>query len=81
LKIFISNAIDDQDISEKKLKEKNEEIENLNVQINAREYRRDNKIFPIQRNWKHRVHKTKTDETKYNTISVGHHYTQTSTNI
>jgi hypothetical protein len=42
LKIFISNAIDDQDISEKKLKEKNEEIENLNVQINAREYQRDN---------------------------------------
>jgi hypothetical protein len=39
LKIFVSNAIDHQDISEKKPRERNEEIENLNVQINAREYR------------------------------------------
>jgi len=36
-----------------------------------REYRRDNQKWTIQRNWQHRIHKTK--------IYVGHHFTQTNT--
>ena len=40
--------------------------------INAREYRKDNQKWTIQRNWQ--------DEEKQNAICVGHHYTQTDTN-
>ena len=38
--------------------------------------------WTIQRNWQHRVHKTKTNKTKKktNTICVGHPYAQTNTN-
>ena len=32
--------------------------------INTREYRRGNQKWTIQRNWQHRVHKTKTNKTK-----------------
>ena len=50
--------------------------------INIREYQRDNQKWTIQRNWQHRVHKTKTNKvkTQHNTICVGHHYAQTNTN-
>jgi len=34
----------------------------------------------IQRNLQHKVHKTKKNKTKHNTICVGHHFTQTNTN-
>jgi hypothetical protein len=47
--------------------------------LNAREYRRCHQIWRIQRNWQHRVHKTKKKKTR-NTICVGHHYVQTNTN-
>jgi hypothetical protein len=48
---------------------------------NVREYRRDNQKRIIQRNWQHRVHKAKKNKQKHNTICVGHHYTQTNTQI
>ena len=35
-----------------------------------------NQKWTIQRNWQHRAHNTK----KNNTIYAGHHYTQTNTN-
>ena len=48
--------------------------------MNVREYRRDNQKRTIQRNWKHRVLKTKNKvKQKHNTICVGHHDTQTNT--
>jgi hypothetical protein len=59
------------------------------MKINVREYRRGNQQLTIQRNWQHRVHKTKKNKTvtQYNTMCgghhlmcVGHHYTQTETN-
>jgi hypothetical protein len=34
------------------------------MQINAKEYRRGNQKWTIQRHWQHRVHKTKTNKTK-----------------
>ena len=34
----------------------------------------------IQRNWQHRVHKTKKKKQKHNTTCVGQHYTHTKTN-
>ena len=34
------------------------------MQINVREYRRGNEKYTIQRNWQHKVHKTKTNKTK-----------------
>jgi predicted carbohydrate-binding protein with CBM5 and CBM33 domain len=49
-------------------------------QINVREYRRDNQRWAVQRNWQHRVHKTKTNKQNHNTICVRHHYTRTNTN-
>jgi hypothetical protein len=49
--------------------------------INVREHRRGNQKWGIQRNWQHRVHKTKTNKTKkHNTICGGHHYAQANTN-
>ena len=40
-----------------------------------------NTMWTIQRNWQHRVHKTKTKtKQKHNTICVGYHYAQTNTN-
>ena len=50
------------------------------LQINAREYRSGNQKMIIQRNWQHRVHKTKKIKQKHSTICVGHHHTQTNTN-
>jgi hypothetical protein len=47
-------------------------------QINVREYRRGNQKWTIQRNWQHRVHKTKKNK-KNNTICVGNHYAKTNT--
>jgi hypothetical protein len=41
---------------------------------NVRKHRRGNQGHTIQRNWQHRVHKTK----KNNTICVGHRYTETN---
>ena len=38
------------------------------------------KKWTIQRTWQQRVHKTKANKTKHNTICVGHHYVQTKTN-
>ena len=47
----------------------------------VREYRRGIRKWTIQRNWQHRVHKTKNKTNqKHNTICVGHHYAQTNTN-
>ena len=41
-----------------------------------------NQTWTIQRNWQHRVHKTKKNKTKkYNTICVGHHYAYKSRHI
>ena len=40
------------------------------IQINVREYRRGTQTWTIQRNWQHRVHKTKTN--KCQRISKGH---------
>jgi len=37
------------------------------VYINVREYRRGNQERTIQRNWQHRVHKTKKNKTKTQT--------------
>ena len=48
--------------------------------INVREYRRGKQKRTIQRNWKHRIHKTKKTKQKHNSICVGHHYRQTNTN-
>jgi hypothetical protein len=50
--------------------------------INIREYWRDNQKWTIQRNWGHRVHKTKKNKSrqKHNMICVGHHYMLTNTN-
>jgi hypothetical protein len=39
--------------------------------INIREYRRGNKKWPIQRNWQHRVQKTKTNKSKHLDILCG----------
>jgi len=36
----------------------------IDAYINAREYRRGNQNWTIQRNWQHRVHKTKTTKAK-----------------
>jgi hypothetical protein len=43
-------------------------------EINVREYLRGNQKWKIQRNWQHRVHKMKKNNTKQkqNTICVGH---------
>ena len=38
-----------------------------------------NKKWTIQRHWQHRVHKTKTNERKHNTICLVHYYAQTNT--
>ena len=38
------------------------------------------KKWTLQRNWQHRVHRTKKNKTKHNTICAGHHYAQTNTN-
>ena len=46
-------------------------------EIDAREYRRVNQKWTIQRNWQHRIHKI---QKKHTAIYVGHHYTQTTTN-
>ena len=49
--------------------------------INVQEYRRGSKKRPIQRNWQHRVHKTKKKQIKDTThYVVGHHNTQTNPN-
>ena len=48
--------------------------------IDAKEHRRGNQQWIIQRNWQHRVHKTKKYKQKHNTIFVEHHYAQTNTN-
>ena len=43
---------------------------------NVREYRKDNQNWTLQRNWQHRVHKTKTNITLENTeraIRSGHY--------
>jgi hypothetical protein len=52
------------------------------MSINVIEYRRSYQKWTIQRNWQHRVHKTKEKQNKQklNTIGVGHHLTQTKTN-
>ena len=42
----------------------------------VREYRKGNKMWTLQRNWQHRVHKTKTNITLENTeraIKCGHY--------
>jgi len=44
--------------------------------INIRENRRGYAKWTIQRNWQHKVHKTKTNKAKHNTLCVGHHYAQ-----
>ena len=38
-----------------------------------------NQKLTIQRNWQHKVHKTKKSKTQHNTIYVGHHYAQINT--
>jgi hypothetical protein len=50
------------------------------LEINVREFRRGNQKWTIQRNWQHRVHKTKKTKQKHNTICVGNHYMQINTN-
>ena len=45
--------------------------------LSVRKHRSGNKKWTIQRNWQHRVHKTKNNTTRY---CVGHHYAQTNTN-
>jgi hypothetical protein len=45
------------------------------IQPNGREYRRGNHKWTIQRNWQHRVHKTKKNTKKHNAICVGHKHT------
>ena len=50
------------------------------VTINFREYRRCNNKLTIQRNWQHRVHKTKKNKAKTHTICVRHHYMQKNAN-
>ena len=35
-----------------------------NVETNVRQYRKGNRKWTIQRNWQHRVHKTKKNKTK-----------------
>ena len=54
-----------------------EENGQISKKLNVREYRRDNQKRIIQRNWYTRQRKTKQ---KHNTICVGQHYTQTTTN-
>jgi len=34
----------------------------IQFEINVREYQRDNNKWTFQRNWQHRVHKTKTNK-------------------
>jgi ferredoxin-like protein FixX len=41
-----------------------EENGQISKKLNVREYRRDNQKRIIQRNWQHRVHKTKKNKTK-----------------
>ena len=50
------------------------------IKINAREYRWGNQKWTRQRNWQHRVTKTKYKQNKNTTQYVGHHSTQTNTN-
>ena len=42
-------------------------VSSYNMEINAREYRRDNQKQTIQRNWQHMVHKTKKKQNKNTT--------------
>ena len=51
-----------------------------NSAIHVSEYRSGNQNRTIQRNWQHRAHKTMKNKTKLNTLFVGHHYAQASTN-
>jgi len=52
----------------------------LGSNLYLREYRRGDQKRTIQRNWKHRVHKTKNKaKQKHNTICVGDHDTETNT--
>jgi hypothetical protein len=45
--------------------------------INVREYRRGNHNWTIQRNWQHRVHRTKTNKTKtQHNVGRAYHYTK-----
>jgi len=41
------------------------------TQINASEYKRDNQKWTIQRNWQHRLHKTKKKKKKTHTVLRG----------
>jgi hypothetical protein len=49
--------------------------------MNVREYQRGKQQRTTQRNWQHRVHKTKKTKQKHNTICVVHHCTQKKTHI
>jgi hypothetical protein len=49
-------------------------------QCQKSEHRSCNQKWKIQRSWQHRIHKTKTNKAKTQTICVGHNYTQTNTN-
>jgi len=46
------------------------------VEINVREYRGGSQTWTIQRNWQHRIRKTKTITTQY---VLGHRYIPTNT--
>ena len=51
------------------------------IQINVREDRKNNQQWTIQRNWQHRVHKTKTNKTKtQHNMHWAQLYTQINTN-
>ena len=51
------------------------------IQINVREDRKNNQQWTIQRNWQHRVHKTKTNKTKTQHKCIGHNYIHKLTQI
>ena len=48
----------------------NKQIIVLRLYINVREYRKGQSKLAIQRNWQHRVHKTKKNKTKTQTQYV-----------
>jgi hypothetical protein len=48
--------------------------------INVREYRSGNKIMDNPEKLEHKVHKTKKNKIKNNSICVGHHYAQANRN-
>ena len=50
------------------------------VEINVREYRKGNQKWTFQRNWQHKLSKTKKNKTKTQHNSVWHHYAQANTN-